>query len=193
MHGFVASGDAGEDVDLATDFRADEAGGQADAPLTVAGEGHLREEPTGVPSPVGADEGVLVGASPRQAHDIDAAAHRPRTRAGGQADVAGQDDARDAVFRHGGGGQRARRVDDDASRFDVDVCAVSADVEDAVGLACGFVAGPGDPRVDADAGEGFLLINVLGRHVDEARTRVDGCGRDGIDGVGQALVALPRA
>ena len=52
VHGFVASGDAGEDVDLAADFRADEAGGQADAPLTVADEGHLREEPTGVPSPV---------------------------------------------------------------------------------------------------------------------------------------------
>ena len=65
MHGFVASGDAGEDVDLAADFRADEAGGQADAPLTVAGEGNLCEEPTGVRSPVGADEGALVGASPR--------------------------------------------------------------------------------------------------------------------------------
>ncbi len=42
VHGFVASGDAGEDVDLAADFRADEAGGQADAPLTVADDGHLR-------------------------------------------------------------------------------------------------------------------------------------------------------
>ena len=42
VHGFVASGDAGEDVDLAADFRADEAGGQADAPLTVADEGHLQ-------------------------------------------------------------------------------------------------------------------------------------------------------
>lgn len=30
VHGFVASGDAGDDVDLAADFRADEAGGQAD-------------------------------------------------------------------------------------------------------------------------------------------------------------------
>lgn len=65
VHGFVASGDAGEDVDLAADFRADEAGGQADAPLTVADEGHLREEPTGVRSPVRTDERALVGASPR--------------------------------------------------------------------------------------------------------------------------------
>ena len=64
VHGFVASGDAGEDVDLAADFRADEAGGQADAPLMVAGEGDLREEPTGVRSPVRTDEGALVGASP---------------------------------------------------------------------------------------------------------------------------------
>lgn len=38
VHGLVASGDAGEDVDLAADFRAVEAGGQADAPLMVAGE-----------------------------------------------------------------------------------------------------------------------------------------------------------
>lgn len=105
VHGFVASGDAGEDVDLAADFRADEAGGQADAPLTVTGEGHLREEPTSVRSPVGADEGAMVGASPRQAHDVDATAHRPRTRAGGQADVSGQDDTGDAVFREGCGGQ----------------------------------------------------------------------------------------
>lgn len=36
VHGFVASGDAGEDVYLAADFRADEAGGQADAPLMVS-------------------------------------------------------------------------------------------------------------------------------------------------------------
>ena len=104
VHGFVASGDAGEDVDLAADFRADEAGGQADAPLTVADEGDLREEPTGVRSPVGADEGALVGASPRQAHDVDATAHRPRARA------------------------------------------IAADVEDAIGLACGFVAGPSGRR-----------------------------------------------
>ena len=126
VHGFVASGDAGEDVDLAADFRADEAGGQADAPLTVADEGHLREEPTGVRSPVGADEGALVGASPRQAHDVDAAAHRPRARAGGQADVSGQDDARDAVFRHGGGRQRAGRVDEDTARFDMDAAATAS-------------------------------------------------------------------
>ena len=53
----------------------------------IAGEGNLREEPTGVRSPVQADEGALVGASPRQAHDIDAAVHRPRTSAGGQADI----------------------------------------------------------------------------------------------------------
>lgn len=46
VHGFVASGDGGEDVDLAANFRADESGGQTDAPLTVAGEGDLREEPT---------------------------------------------------------------------------------------------------------------------------------------------------
>ena len=103
VHGFVASGDAGEDVDLAADFRADEAGGQADAPLTVADEGDLREEPTGVRSPFGANEGALVGASPRQAHDVDATAHRPRARAGGQADVSGQDDARAPVFGDGGG------------------------------------------------------------------------------------------
>ena len=158
----------------------------------VAGEGDLREEPTSVRSPVRTDEGALVGASPRQAHDVDAAAHRPRTHAGGQADVSGQDDARDAVFRHGGGRQRAGRVDEDTARFDMDARAIAADVEDAIGLACGFVAGPGGPRVDADAGEGFLLINVLGRHVDEARTRVDGCGRDGVDGVGQALVVWRR-
>ena len=149
VHGLVASGDAGEDVDLAADFRADEAGGQADAPLMVADEGHLREEPTGVRSPVGADEGALVGASPRQTHDVDATAHRPRARAGGQADVSRQDNARDAVFRDGGGRQRAGRVDEDAR-------AIAADIEDAIGFAGGFVAGPGVPRVDADAREGFL-------------------------------------
>ena len=59
-------------------------------------------------------------------------------------------------------------------------------------MACGFVAGPGGPRVDADAREGFLLVNVLGRHVGDARARVDGCGGDGVDGVGQALVAWRR-
>ena len=192
VHGFVASGDAGEDVDLAADFRADEAGGQADAPLMVADEGDLREEPTGVRSPVRTDEGALVGASPRQAHDVDAAAHRPRARAGGQADVSGQDDARDAVFRHRGRGQRAGRVDEDAARFDVDACAVAANVEDAIGLARGFVAGPGDPRVDADAREGFLLVNVLGRHVGEARAHANGRGRDGVDSVGQALFGWRR-
>ena len=74
----------------------------------------------------------------------------------------------------------------------MDACTVATDVEDAVGLACGFVAGPGDPRVDADAGEGFLIVNTLGRHIDEARTHVDGCGRDGVDGVGQALLGWCR-
>ena len=123
VHGFVASGDADEDVDLAADFRTDEGTGQADAARMVAGEGHLREEPAGVRSPVGADEGALVGAAPRQAHDVDATAHRPRARTGGQADVSGQDDARDAVFGDGGGGQRAGRVDEDASRFDMDAAA----------------------------------------------------------------------
>ena len=52
VHGPVASGDAGEDVDLTADFRADEAGGQADAPLMVTDDGHLREEPTSVRSPL---------------------------------------------------------------------------------------------------------------------------------------------
>ena len=193
MHGFVASGDAREDVDLAADLRADEAGGQADAPLMVAGEGHLREEPAGVRSPVGADQGALVGASPRQAHDVDAAAHRPRARAGGQADVSGQDDARDAVFGDGGGRQRAGRIDEDAARFDMDARAIAADVEDAIGFAGGFVAGPGGPRVDADTREGYLLVNnVLGRHVGEARARTNGCGGDGVDGVGQALFVWCR-
>ena len=70
--------------------------------------------------------------------------------------------------------------------------AIAADVEDAVGLAGGFVAGPGGPRVDADAREGFLLVNVLGRHVGEARARADGRGRDGVDGVGQALFVWCR-
>ena len=143
-------------------------------------------------SPIRADEGALVGASPRQAHDVDAAAHRPRARAGGQADVSGQDDARDAVFRHRGRGQRAGRVDEDAARFDVDACAVAADVEDAVGLARGFVAGPGGPWVDADAREDFLLIDVLGRQVGDARTRVDGRSGDGIDSLGQALLTWCR-
>ena len=192
MHGFVAPGDACEDVDLAADFRANEAGGQADAALVATGEGHLREEPTGVRPPVRTDEGSLVGTSPRQAHDVDAAAHRPRARARGQADISGQDDACDSVFRHGGRWQRAGRVDEDAARFDVDACAVAADVEDAVGLACGFVAGEGNSRVDADAREGFLLVDVLGRQVGDARTHIDGRGRDSVDGIGQALLARCR-
>ena len=89
-------------------------------------------------------------------------------------------------------GSEPGRVDEDAARFDVDACAVSADVEDAIGFAGGFVAGPGCPRVDADAREGFLIVNVLGRHVDEARTRANGCGRDGVDGIGQALFVWCR-
>ena len=137
-------------------------------------------------APVRTDEGALVGASPRQAHDVDAAAHRPRTCTGGQADVFGQDDARDAVFRHGGGRQRAGRVDEDAAPFDMDARAIAADVEDAIGFAGGFVVGPGVPQVDADAREGFLLVNVLGRQVGKARARADGRGRDGVDGVGQS-------
>ena len=74
----------------------------------------------------------------------------------------------------------------------MDACAIAADVEDAVGLACGFVAGPGDPRVDADAGERLLFVNILGRQVGDARARVDGRGGDGIDGLGQALVVWRR-
>ena len=70
--------------------------------------------------------------------------------------------------------------------------AIAADVEDAIGLACGFVAGPGGPRVDADAREGLLLVNVLGRDVGEARARANGRGRDGVDGVGQALFVWRR-
>ena len=59
-------------------------------------------------------------------------------------------------------------------------------------VGCGFVAGPGDPRVDADAREGSLLVNVLGRQVGDARARVDGRSGDGIDGIGQALLAWCR-
>lgn len=99
MHAFVAPSNAREDVDLAADFRADEASGQADAPLVVASQRHLRKESAGVLSSVRTDESALVGTSPRQAHDIDAAAHRPRARARGQADISGQEDARDTVFR----------------------------------------------------------------------------------------------
>lgn len=74
----------------------------------------------------------------------------------------------------------------------MDSRAIAADVEDAAGLACGFVAGPGGPQVDADAREGFLLVNVLGRHVGEARARANGRGGDGVDGVGQALFVWRR-
>jgi hypothetical protein len=38
----------------------------------------------------------------------------------------------------------------------------------------------------------FLLVNVLGRHVGEVRARANGCGRDGVDGAGQALLAWRR-
>ena len=61
------------------------------------------------------------------------------------------------------------RVDDKAARFDVDVRAVSADAEDAVSVACGVVAGPVGPRVDADADERSLIVNILGRQVGDAR------------------------
>ena len=74
----------------------------------------------------------------------------------------------------------------------MDVCAVSADVEDVAGVACGIVAGPGGPQVDADAGECFLIVNILGRQVGDARARVDGHGRDGVDRVGQALLGWCR-
>ena len=74
----------------------------------------------------------------------------------------------------------------------MDACAIAADVEDAVGLACGFVAGPGDPRVDADAGERLLFVNVLGRQVGDARARANGRGGNDVDGVGQALFAWRR-
>ena len=74
----------------------------------------------------------------------------------------------------------------------MDARAIAADVEDAIGFAGGYVVGPGVPRVDADAREGFLLVNVLGRHVDEARARANGRGRDGVDGVGQALFVWCR-
>ena len=59
-------------------------------------------------------------------------------------------------------------------------------------MACGFVALPSGPRVDADAREGYLLVNVLGRQVGDARTRVDGRSGDGIDSLGQALLAWCR-
>ena len=74
----------------------------------------------------------------------------------------------------------------------MDARAVSTDVEDAIGLAGGFVAGPSGPRVDDDAGERFLLVNVLGRQVGDAHARVDGRGGDSIDGIGQALLAWCR-
>ena len=61
----------------------------------------------------------------------------------------------------------------------MDARAIAADVEDAVGFACGFVARPGDPRVDADARERLLFVNILGRQVGDARARVDGRGGDG--------------
>lgn len=89
VHGLVAPSDAREDVDLPTDFRADKGTSQVNAAHLVAGEGHLREESTRMHSPVRTDEGALVGSAPRQAHDVNAAAHCPRARAGGQADVSG--------------------------------------------------------------------------------------------------------
>lgn len=56
----------------------------------------------------------------------------------------------------------------------------------------GSSLGPGDPRVDADAGEGFLIVNILGRQVGDARARIDGRGGDSIDGIGQALFSWCR-
>ena len=77
VHGPVASCYAREGVDLPADFRANEGTGQVDAARLVAGEGHLREESARVRCPVRADQGALVGAAPRQADDVDAAAHCP--------------------------------------------------------------------------------------------------------------------
>lgn len=74
----------------------------------------------------------------------------------------------------------------------MDARAVAADVEDSVGLARGFAAGPGGPRVDADARQGFLIVNILGRQVGDARARVDGRGGDCVDGVGQAPLTWHR-
>ena len=140
VHGFVASGDAGEDVDLAADFRTDEAGGQADAPLTVADEGDLREDPTGVRSPVGADEGALVGASPRQAHDVDATAHRPRARA--RIDGRGRDGVDgvgQALFvwcreHEGGSDARVEQACPSGVPVKVQQCRVGEDTHDRVGV-----------------------------------------------------------
>ena len=127
----------------------------------------------------------MVGASPRQAHDVDAAAHRPRARAGGQADVSGQDDARDAVFWDGGGRQRAGRVDEDAARFDMDARAIAADVKDAIGLACGFVAGPGGPRVDADARVTQASPSGVPVKIEQGRIGEDARDRVGVRGPGE--------
>ena len=59
-------------------------------------------------------------------------------------------------------------------------------------MSCEVVAGPSGPRVNADAGECSLVVTVLGRQVGDARTRVDGRGRDGVDRVGQALLGWCR-
>ena len=56
----------------------------------------------------------------------------------------------------------------------------------------GDVAGPGGPRVDPDAGERLLIVNILGRQVGDARTRIDGRGSDVVDRVGQTLLAWCR-
>ena len=72
VHFVVSSRDAREDVDLASDFRPDEGGGQGNTASVFASEGNLSEESAGVRSPVCSDEAALVGASPRQADDIDA-------------------------------------------------------------------------------------------------------------------------
>ncbi len=55
---------------------------------------------------------------------------------------------------------------------------VATDVEDAAGLACGFVAGPGGPRIDADAREGLLRHVLVVRSATRAPALM-GRGGDG--------------
>ena len=72
VHVVVSSRDAREDVDLASDFSRDESGGQGNTASFIASQGNLSEESAGVRSPVCSDKAALVGASPRQADDVDA-------------------------------------------------------------------------------------------------------------------------
>ena len=72
VHVVVSSRDAREDVDLASDFSPDESTGQGNTASFVASQGNLSEESAGVRSPVCSDKAALVGASPRQADDVDA-------------------------------------------------------------------------------------------------------------------------